>query len=164
MQSLPPEPPQIHWKFYKQVLGSRYSEWVDEMKKQYDETTIPFPKDVFSEKLEKHTQKMKAVVDNFKNESNARIASYQCMLDEINRTTPIEQMTMEEFMISFPKHSPNFVEQPSFWPHTPEEQIGYTPPLPSSSLSPTTSSTNKIVKLSGDDDVKTKASLKPSSK
>lgn len=128
MQALPIEPPKIHWKFYRQFLGSQYTDWINEMQEKYENTIIPFPKDVHSGKFEIYRQKLKAEVDDFKKQSNARIAAYQCILDEINCTTPIEQMTWEEFMISFPKISPNFLENPTFWPHTPEEQIGYVPP------------------------------------
>lgn len=36
---------------------------------------------------------------------------------------PFDNMTLEEFADFFPENAINFVEDPTFWPHTPEEQI-----------------------------------------
>lgn len=36
---------------------------------------------------------------------------------------PFNNMTMGEFADFFPENALNFVEDPTFWPHNPEEQL-----------------------------------------
>lgn len=133
MLSYPEEPPKIHWQYYIEFLGCKHGAFMCEMKKKYEATVIPYPKDVYTKKLEKELNEMKCKVEEFKKESNTRIAEYQRQLEEIKSSTPFEHMSMEEFMISFPKYAPNFIERPTFWPHTPEEQINENPTIAESS-------------------------------
>lgn len=36
---------------------------------------------------------------------------------------PFVKMSLEEFADCFPDDAPNFIERPTFWPHTKEEQL-----------------------------------------
>lgn len=37
-------------------------------------------------------------------------------------------MTLEVFYNVYPEQAMDFVKKPSFWPHTPDEQLGYVDP------------------------------------
>lgn len=38
---------------------------------------------------------------------------------------PYDQMTMEDYKEAYPDDSVDPINKPSFWPHNPEEQLGY---------------------------------------
>ena len=44
-------------------------------------------------------------------------------IQHIKSHIPFDMMTWEEFIELYPDRSPNFLKNPTFWPHTPEEQI-----------------------------------------
>lgn len=60
--------------------------------------------------------------------SNERIKVNQAGIAKWDDVLPFEEMTLEDFKDAFPEHSLDFINKPTFWPHTPEEQPGYKPP------------------------------------
>lgn len=38
---------------------------------------------------------------------------------------PYDQMTMEDFKDALPELAVDPINKPTFWPHTPEEQLGH---------------------------------------
>lgn len=53
------------------------------------------------------------------------IEKYKAKIDKINKSLPIEQMTMEEYMEAYPDFKIGSVSRPSIWPHTEEYQPEY---------------------------------------
>lgn len=49
-------------------------------------------------------------------------------LARIKALPKFEDMTMEMYADMFPDQALDPVKKPSYWPHTPEEQVGYKPP------------------------------------
>lgn len=46
-------------------------------------------------------------------------------LAHINSLLPYDQMTMEDFRDAYPELALDPINRPTFWPHTPEEQLDY---------------------------------------
>lgn len=53
------------------------------------------------------------------------LSRYKKQLAHLASLIPYDQMTMEDYRDAFPEESLNPLEKPSFWPHLPEDQLGY---------------------------------------
>lgn len=67
----------------------------------------------------------------YKAKSDARIEDYERKICYLQEMVPYDQMTMDDFVDAFPDEAPDFIKRPTFWPHTPDEQIKPMPPVPS---------------------------------
>lgn len=50
---------------------------------------------------------------------------YKKQLAHLASLIPYDQMTMEDYKDAFPDEALDPLKKPSFWPHNPEEQLGY---------------------------------------
>jgi len=119
----PEKPPAINWDFYKQKVP--ISGMVDDFQKRYSALTIPYPPDTVSSQIDSQEKEIKADIDKFKAESNARISNFKLQLAHLASLLPYDQMTMEDYRDAFPQDALDPQNKPTYWPHTPEEQIDY---------------------------------------
>ncbi|KAG6459595.1 ATP synthase subunit d, mitochondrial [Manduca sexta] len=122
----PPEPPKINWSLYKQTVP--VAGMVDNFQKQYEALKIPYPADTLTAQVEAQWNEIKKAIDAFIKDSNANIASYQKQIEETKALLPYDQMTMEDFRDAHPDLALDPINRPTFWPHTPDEQLGYVDP------------------------------------
>ncbi|NP_001093279.1 H+ transporting ATP synthase subunit d [Bombyx mori] len=122
----PPEPPKINWAVYKQAVP--IPGMVDTFQKQYEALKIPYPADTQTALVESQWNQVKNAIDAFIQESNANIASYQKEINATKALLPYDQMTMEDFYDAHPDLALDPIKKPTFWPHTPEEQLDYVDP------------------------------------
>ncbi|XP_061394509.1 ATP synthase subunit d, mitochondrial [Musca vetustissima] len=119
----PENPPKIDWAHYKKLVP--VPGLVDTFQKQYEALKVPYPSDTVTAQIEAQAKEAKAEVDSFKKSSEQRIAQLQKEIDHLKSLLPFEQMTMEDYRDAFPDLALDPVNRPTFWPHTPEEQVGY---------------------------------------
>lgn len=119
----PENAPQINWAHYKNLVP--IAGLVDNFQKQYEALKVPYPADNVTPQIEAQAKETKAEIENFKKSSEARISQLQKESDHLKSLLPFDQMTMEDYRESFPDLALDPVNRPSFWPHTPEEQVGY---------------------------------------
>lgn len=119
----PENPPTIDWEHYKKVVPVKGL--VDTFQKQYEALKVPYPEDTMSPELEAQAKEMKADVDAFIKGSQQRIAEHEKEIKRLKALLPFNQMTMEDYRDSYPELALDPINRPSFWPHTPEEQLGY---------------------------------------
>uniref|UniRef100_A0A069DPS4 ATP synthase subunit d, mitochondrial n=1 Tax=Panstrongylus megistus TaxID=65343 RepID=A0A069DPS4_9HEMI len=131
MNANPESPPKIDWAYYKHTVP--VPGMVDNFQKQYESMMIPFPADTATPLIDAQEQQIKKEIEDFKAESNKRITTYKTEAERIRGLLPYEQMTMEDFRDAHPDLALDPINRPTFWPHTPEEQLGYTPKDASSS-------------------------------
>lgn len=67
----PEKPPALDWSFYKARVP--VAGMVDEFQKQYSALSIPFPPDTRTAEVDTQEKEIKADIEKFKSESNARI-------------------------------------------------------------------------------------------
>ncbi|XP_022911684.1 ATP synthase subunit d, mitochondrial-like [Onthophagus taurus] len=123
VQSLPETLPKIDFSYYKK--GIAIPGLVDDFEKQYGEIKIPYPEDNVSKDIDELEKEIRQDMEKFKKESDARIAEYKKHLAHLNSIVPYHQMSMEEYRDAFPESAIDPINRPTFWPHKPEDQIGY---------------------------------------
>ncbi|XP_056636216.1 ATP synthase subunit d, mitochondrial [Diorhabda carinulata] len=123
VMSNPEQAPAIDWAFYKSKVP--VAGMVDEFQKQYSALSIPYPPDTIKPQLDSLEKEIKSDIEKFKSESNTRIAEYKKQLAHIASLIPYDQMTMEDYRDAYPEDALDPINRPTFWPHTPEEQIDY---------------------------------------
>ncbi|KAK9876795.1 hypothetical protein WA026_015033 [Henosepilachna vigintioctopunctata] len=116
----PENPPAIEWSQYKAKIP--VAGMVDEFQKQYTALKIPYPPDTVSSQIDALEKDIKQDIENFKKESNERIAKFEKELAHLNSLIPYDQMTMEDFKDAHPELALDPLNKPTFWPHIPEEQ------------------------------------------
>lgn len=119
----PETPPKIDWEHYKKVVP--VAGLVDSFQKQYDALKVPYPADTLSAQIDAQAKEMKSEVEAFKKESQQRIAEHQKEIERIKALLPYNQMTLEDYRNSYPDLAMDPINRPTFWPHFPEDQIGY---------------------------------------
>lgn len=95
---------------------------VDNFQKQYEALKIPYPADNLTAQVENQKTQVAKEIENFKKESNARIAKHEQSINHLKSLLPYAQMTMEDFADSFPDQAMDPVNKPTFWPHDAAEQ------------------------------------------
>lgn len=126
--SYPQEPPKIDWENLKKFILA--PGMVDNFKNQYEAMQVPYPGESVSPQINKYEQEVKEQIEKFKEESNARIKQSQSELEYINSLIPFDQMTMDDYKDAYPNEALDVFKKPTFWPHLPEEQLGYKEPTP----------------------------------
>lgn len=119
----PETAPAINWDYYKQRVP--IAGMVDDFQKKYSSLTIPYPPDTVSNQIDAQEKEIKSEIDQFKAASNQRIEQLKKQLAHINSLLPYDQMTMEDFRDAYPELALDPINRPTFWPHTPEEQLDY---------------------------------------
>merc|ERR1711942_468945 len=100
---------------------------VENFQKQYEAIAIPYPEDTVSGAIDEQEAAAAVEVKEFVAASVARIGALEADLAHWNSMIPYDQMTMEEWAEAFPEQTIN-VDNPTLWPHEPEDQIGYVAP------------------------------------
>lgn len=118
----PENPPKIDWASYKKLVSASL---VDTFQQKYDALKVPYPADNVSASIDAQAKETKTEVDNFVKASKARISEHQSAISHIQGLLPYEQMTLEDYRDAFPDKALDPVNRPTFWPHTPEDQVGY---------------------------------------
>ncbi|EDW16844.2 uncharacterized protein Dmoj_GI10758 [Drosophila mojavensis] len=119
----PENPPKIDWAYYKKLIP--VSGLVDNFQKQYEALSVPYPKDTVSQQVDCEIEESKSEISKYKKESEQRIQNYQKEIAHLKSLLPYDQMTMEDYRDAFPESALDPINKPTFWPHTPEEQVGY---------------------------------------
>ncbi|CAL4064339.1 unnamed protein product [Meganyctiphanes norvegica] len=100
---------------------------VESFQKQYESIAIPYPEDTVSGAIDEQEAAAAVEVKEFVAESAARIGTLEGDLAHWSGMIPYDQMTMEEWAVAFPEQTIS-VDNPSMWPHKPEDQPGYVAP------------------------------------
>ncbi|XP_055690830.1 ATP synthase subunit d, mitochondrial [Lutzomyia longipalpis] len=130
VQANPENAPKIDWARYKQAIP--VPGLVENFQKQYESLKVPYPDDTFSAEVDKQEQDVKREIQEFVRQSEERIAEYQKQIAHLKSLLPFDQMTMEDFRDSYPELALDPLNKPTFWPHNPEEQLGYKKENPTS--------------------------------
>uniref|UniRef100_U5EWQ5 ATP synthase subunit d, mitochondrial n=1 Tax=Corethrella appendiculata TaxID=1370023 RepID=U5EWQ5_9DIPT len=119
----PETPPKIDWAFYKKTVP--VAGMVDKFQQQYESLKIPYPVDNVTSQIDEQEKKVKQEIANFIKSSQSRIADHEKNITHLRSLLPYDQMTMEDYRDAFPEKALDPINNPTFWPHTPEEQVGY---------------------------------------
>lgn len=122
----PEQSPKIDWAYYKSRVA--VPGLVETFQKSFDSLKIPYPVDTLSAEVDRMRTEVKAKIENFKKESEVRIAKSQAEIERINGLLPYAQMTMEDFKDAHPDLALDPLNNPTFWPHDEESQPGYVDP------------------------------------
>lgn len=134
VQANPEVSPKIDWSFYKSRVA--VPGLVDNFQKSYESLTVAYPKDTLTASVESQAKEIKAEIDQFKQASKARIVAHQEAIDHLKALLPFDQMTMEDYRDAYPDLAMDPINRPTFWPHTPEEQLEYKPAGPGGAAPP----------------------------
>ncbi|XP_047537162.1 ATP synthase subunit d, mitochondrial-like [Vanessa atalanta] len=126
VQANPPEPPKINWDEYQKIVPVKGL--VDKMKTAYSGFQIPYPTDTLSAKVDEQWKSLEPKIKEYCAEIQKDIEVAQKELNRIKALPKFEDMTMETFYDVYPNEALDPVKRPTFWPHDPEEQLGYVPP------------------------------------
>ncbi|KAL5285056.1 ATP5H family protein [Megaselia abdita] len=118
----PENPPKIDWAFYKKLVTPAM---VDTFQQKYEALKVPYPADNVSASIDAQAKETKSEVDSFVKSSKDRISGYESEISHIKGLLPYEQMTLEDYRDAFPEKALDPINRPTFWPHTPEDQVGY---------------------------------------
>lgn len=121
----PEQPPKIDWSFYKTHVG--IPGLVETFQKSYEALKVPYPQDNLTPTVENRRKEIQQEIAQIKKESAERIAETQKELERIKNLLPYSQMTLEDYLDANPGTF-DMVKKPTFWPHTPEEQLDWVDP------------------------------------
>ncbi|KAH8348457.1 hypothetical protein KR084_007544 [Drosophila pseudotakahashii] len=130
VRKYPESMPTIDWEYYRQNVREEFVDWVKGYETKYDKLHSLFENrhamvdhKRYFEKVDEEAEEVKKAIAVFKAESNERIKQLSEKLEFVKAMQPYDQMTMEEFCFARPHLAPDFINKPTFWPHTPEEQM-----------------------------------------
>ncbi|XP_001360448.3 axoneme-associated protein mst101(2) [Drosophila pseudoobscura] len=125
----PDSMPKIDWEYYRKNVRPEFVSWVSQFEQKYDKLDTLFvnrhvmiSSRRYFEEVNKEAEEMQREICEYKEESDKRIGELNKQLDVLKAMMPYEDMTMEEFCQQRPHLAPDFINKPTFWPHTPEEQ------------------------------------------
>ena len=119
----PENPPKIDWEHYKRLIP--IAGLVDKFKQQYEAVKVPYPSDTVTAQVEEQVKQTRSEIDSYKKQSEERIVSYNKEIAHLKSLLPYDQMTMEDYRDAFPEQALDPINRPTYWPHNPEEQVGY---------------------------------------
>lgn len=128
MMANPESAPKIDWEYYKAHIPLQGM--VDDFRKKYEALNIPYPSDNVTPQIEQQEREALKEVQGFIKQSNTRIAGYETEVARLKSLLPFEQMTMEDFKDAYPDLALDPLNKPTFWPHTPEEQLDFDTKAP----------------------------------
>lgn len=121
--------PAIDWTYYRENVRKEMVSWVDEFEKKYERLDNMFANrhslidhSKYFGESEELTKCVEHEIEKYKEESNKRIKELEKKMEHLKMMKSYNEMTMEEFCFSHPNEAPDFINKPTFWPHTPEEQ------------------------------------------
>lgn len=130
--------PPIDWDHYRSNVREEDLRIVCTFEERYTllEAQIPFPIDEEDnrERLECIKKDYKKDVQEFNKNSEKEIRCLEEEKDRIVKMMPFEEMTLEDFRDNCPDRAIDPINNPTFWPHTPEEQDLPEPPKPKESF------------------------------
>ncbi|XP_075167055.1 knotted onions [Haematobia irritans] len=127
----PEKLPHIDWDYYRNNVRKEFVKMVTEFQSDYEELdrTFSMRHEIndfakYYEDLDNLTEKVKGEVQQFIDESNARIKIYEREIQRLRNMVPYEEMTMEQFVTDREDLAEFIPRQgkPLFWPHHPDEQ------------------------------------------
>lgn len=121
----PETPPKIDWDLYKKSVP--VAGMVDNFQKQYDALKVPYPADNLTPQVESQKQAIQKEIEQFIASSKTRIVEHEKAIAHLKSLLPYNQMTMEDYRDAFPEEALDPINRPTFWPHTPEEQLENNP-------------------------------------
>ncbi|GBP48381.1 ATP synthase subunit d, mitochondrial [Eumeta japonica] len=119
----PEVPPKIDWDGYRKVMP--VAGLVEKFQKSYESFTVPYPKDTLSDKVDQQWTELQGKIKEFVAASNENIKEAEAQLAVVRSLPPFESMTMEIYRDLYPEQALDPVNRPTFWPHAPEDQLGY---------------------------------------
>lgn len=125
VQVNPAQSPKIDWAFYKQRVA--VPGLVDAFQKNFDTLKVAYPTDSLSASVDSQAKQVASDIEQFKSSSKARIAEHQSAIEHLKSLLPFEQMTMEDYRDAYPELALDTENRPTFWPHTPEDQLDHKP-------------------------------------
>ncbi|XP_044735461.1 ATP synthase subunit d, mitochondrial [Chrysoperla carnea] len=121
--SFPENPPKLDWAYYKERIA--VAGMADNFQKQYEALKVPYPEDKVSKDIDALEKSVKSEISAFVAESNKRISEYEHEINRLKKLVPYDQMTLEEYRDAYPEKALDPINRPTFWPHLPEDQLGY---------------------------------------
>ncbi|XP_075983055.1 ATP synthase subunit d, mitochondrial-like [Anticarsia gemmatalis] len=122
----PPTAPAINWEEYKKIVP--VPGLVDKLMSEYQNLKIPYPEDKYTAEVDKQWASLETEIKSFCATMQQDIQKSQGELNRINSLPRFDEITMEMYAEMYPKEAIHFVEKPSFWPHSADEQLGYKDP------------------------------------
>ncbi|KAH8253958.1 hypothetical protein KR032_007852 [Drosophila birchii] len=130
VRKYPQSLPAIDWEYYRKNVRPEFEGWVKKFETKYDKLHSLFEnrhaivdhKRYFN-LVDEELAVVKKDICDYKNASDERIKKLTERLEFLKALKPYDQMTMEEFCFARPLLAPDFINKPTFWPHTPEEQL-----------------------------------------
>ncbi|CAH0690180.1 unnamed protein product [Spodoptera exigua] len=126
MKLSPPEPPKINWDEYQKLIP--IPGLVEKFKSQYTSFKVPYPEDKFSVEVDKQWKTLEQDIAKYSEEMKAHIAKAEKEIAAINALPKFDDMTMEDVHDIYPEIALQPVKNPTFWPHTADEQLDYKDP------------------------------------
>ncbi|EDW91910.1 proteoglycan 4 [Drosophila yakuba] len=130
VRKYPESLPTIDWEYYRQNVREEFVDWVKGYETKYDKLHSVFENrhaivdhKRYFDLVDKEKEEVVKSISEYKAESNKRIKELTERLECMKSMLPYDQMTMEEFCFARPHLAPDFINKPTFWPHTPEEQM-----------------------------------------
>ncbi|KAH8269539.1 hypothetical protein KR018_008673 [Drosophila ironensis] len=142
VRKFPESLPDINWAHYEQNVRPEMVQWVQNYKVKYDKMHTLFENrhamidsKRYFEEIDKETALVQEDICKYKEKSDERIKKLEEKISYLKAMMPYEEMNMEEFCSARPHLAPDFINRPTFWPHTPEEQTpGPTDPVAAAEL------------------------------
>lgn len=100
---------------------------VDTFQKQYEALKVPYPADTVSSQIDQQKTATLKEIEAFVIASKARIAGSEKSIAHLKSLLPFNQMTMEDYRDAYPDLALDPINNPTFWPHTEEEQLENNP-------------------------------------
>ncbi|SPP73454.1 titin [Drosophila guanche] len=130
VRKYPDAMPKIDWDYYRKNVRPEFVSWVKQFEQKYDKLDTLFVNRHamistrrYYEEVNKETEEICEKIREYKEESDKRIKALNEQLDILKAMMPYQDMTMEQFCQHRPHLAPDFINKPTFWPHTPEEQM-----------------------------------------
>ncbi|RWS14675.1 ATP synthase subunit d: mitochondrial-like protein [Dinothrombium tinctorium] len=118
MMSYPENPPPIDWNAYRATIANKSV--VDELEKSYKAVSVPYPKDTLSATVDEQEKEAEKIAAEFCEWSECKVKEAEVLLYKFKVMIPYDQMTEEEFALTFPDWV-NRIENASVWPHPDKE-------------------------------------------
>ncbi|EDV55746.1 lens epithelium-derived growth factor [Drosophila erecta] len=129
VRKYPESMPTIDWEYYRQNVREEFVDWVKGYETKYDKLHSVFENrhaivdhKRYFDLVDKEKEEVIKSISDYKAESDKRIKELTEKLECMKSMRPYDEMTMEEFCFARPHLAPDFINKPTFWPHTPEEQ------------------------------------------
>lgn len=124
----PEAAPKIDWATYKAKIP--VAGLADTFQKNYEGLKIAYPTENVSSQIDAQEKEVLASLQSLAKETAERAASYKAEISRIEALIPYSEMTLEEFYLAHPEQAIDTYKKPTYWPHTPEEQLDYVPKEP----------------------------------